>query len=159
MVSRRAVISGGGAVVIAATVVGLGRAGGLDGLVRMTGVSPARQPDSGDKTLLDSVRRRHTRLLDLAEASAHDADDTDETLRLVVDTLNTALNRIGGPAARRTVSPADEEDIREAVQHAASECATDATDARSSALVRTVASMSIGLEQLAVVLQQNDTHG
>lgn len=151
VVSRRIVIAGSAATVVAGATVGLQRAGALDGVLSV--IPPAREPDHDDTAILTAVRRRHTALIDLA--AQHDVP-------VVTRTLTSALNSLGG----RTGSSAGEPDspgnnsepdsLVAALKEASEECADDAVRAHSAALVRTLASLSAGLAQLTAIMEPAD---
>lgn len=146
------VIAGSTATVVVGATVGLQRAGALDGV--LAAIPPAREPDHGDTAILTAVRRRQSALADLA--AHHDAP---VVTRALTSALNSLGGRAGSPATGEPESSVDKpgfDGLVTALQDASAECADDAVKAHSAALVRTLASLSAGLAQLAAFLEQAD---
>lgn len=152
VVTRRALVTGGGAVLAGGAITGLYSVGALDAAIRATGLRPVREPDHADTALLSRVRRHQSALLTAAETLAR--SDSSEALENVIETVASALNTLGGPTQSDGAVPDISDDLGVELDHAASMCADDAGRAHSAALTRTLSSMSVGLAQLAVIWER-----
>jgi hypothetical protein len=154
MISRRAAIQLG----VVAGGVGIGgfaahRAGVLDDGLRAVGVRPHAEPDPHDVALLAAAAAGQTELLAALDTLARGENPSDvaglravlgEQLAAVSD--QPAATPMGAPA----VSDADLAAFAERVEATAAARADGALSAGSLAVIKVLAAMSAGLEQVAV---------
>ena len=154
MISRRAAIQIG----VVAGGVGIGgfaahRAGVLDDGLRAVGVRPHAEPDPHDVALLAAAAAGQTELLAALDALDHGENRSDVAgLRAVLGEQLAAVSDqpsatpMGGPA----VGDADLTAFAERVEATAAARADGALSAGSLAVIKVLAAMSAGLEQVAV---------
>ena len=157
MISRRAAIQLG----IAAGGNGIGgfaahRAGVLDDGLRAVGVRPHAEADPLDVALLAKAATGQTELLAALDASGHSGNPSDVAgLRAVLSEQLAAVS--DEPPATPTGVPAREADLTafaDRVEATAAARADGALSAGSLAVVKVLAAMSAGLEQVAVAARR-----
>jgi hypothetical protein len=158
MISRRAALQLGG-VVGGLGIAGLAaqRAGVLDDGLRAVGVRPHAEPDPGDVALLTGAAAAQTALLAALDGLDQGENGTVASLRAVlreqlaaVSDRPTATATDGAPAG----IDSDFTAFAERVDAAAAARAEDALSAGSLAVVKVLAAMSAGLEQVAVAARR-----
>lgn len=142
----------------AVTAVVLERTGKLSSLIQLTGITPVTVPDHHDTDVLEAVRRRQTAVWKLTEASASASAEAEDVLNRAAAVLESGVNTLGGPTHRQDVRPTTPAHVLEEVKKAAKASAHDATHAESAALIRTLASLSLGLEQICLMLDRELPH-
>ena len=156
MISRRAALQLGG-VVGGLGIAGLAaqRAGVLDDGLRAVGVRPHAEPDPGDVALLTEAAAAQTALLAALDGLDHGENGTVASLRAV---LREQLAAVSDRPTATDGAPAgidsDFTAFAERVDAAAAARAEDALSAGSLAVVKVLAAMSAGLEQVAVVARR-----
>lgn len=158
MISRRAAIQLG----IVAGGIGIGgfaahRAGVLDDGLRAVGVRPHAEPDPLDVALLAKAAAGQTELLAALDALGHGGNSSDVAgLRAVLSEQLAAVS--DQPSATPTGVPAagdaDFTAFAERVEATAAARADGALTAGSLAVVKVLAAMSAGLEQVAVAARR-----
>jgi hypothetical protein len=158
MISRRAAIRVG----IVTGGVGIGgfaahRAGVLDDGLRAVGVRPHAEPDPLDVALLAKAAAGQTELLAALDALGHSENPSDVAgLRAVLSEQLAAVE--DEPSAIPTRAPAardaDFTAFAERVEATAAARADGALSAGSLAVVKVLAAMSAGLEQVAVAARR-----
>lgn len=156
MISRRAALQLGG-VVGGLGIAGLAaqRAGVLDDGLRAVGVRPHAEPDPGDVALLTEAAAAQTALLAALDGLDQGENGTVASLRAVLREQLAAVSdrptaTDGAPAGIDSGFTA----FAERVDAAAAARAEDALSAGSLAVVKVLAAMSAGLEQVAVVARR-----
>jgi hypothetical protein len=158
MISRRTAIRLG----IVAGGVGFagfaaGRAGVLDDGLRAAGLRPHAEPDAHDVALLAEAAAGQTELLAALDALGNSENSSDVAdLRAVLSEQLAAVS--DEPPSPRTGSPvagdADFTAFATRVEAAAAGRADGALSAGSLAVVKVLAAMSAGLEQVAVAARR-----
>jgi hypothetical protein len=156
MISRRAALQLGG-VVGGLGIAGLAaqRAGVLDDGLRAVGVRPHAEPDPGDVALLTGAAAAQTALLAALDGLDQGENGTVASLRAV---LREQLAAVSDRPTATDGAPAgidsDFTAFAARVDAAAAARAEDALSAGSLAVVKVLAAMSAGLEQVAVVARR-----
>ena len=158
MISRRAAFQLG----IVAGGIGIGgfaaqRAGVLDDGLRAVGVRPHAEPDPLDVALLAEAAAGQTELLAALDVLGHSENPADvASLRAVLSEQLAAVS--DEPSATPTGAPAahdaDFTAFAERVEATAAARADGALSAGSLAVVKVLAAMSAGLEQVAVAARR-----
>ena len=134
MTSRRVRLGGG---IAAGAVVALGATGRLDDVVRGVGVKPRPRPVHADVSLVRAVLVDQQRVLSIARGTSGAED--------VAEVLEQHIVQLGGTPTGATEAGALSTALGEAADHRAA----DALAATSPDVVRVLASMAAGLDQLS----------
>lgn len=138
MTSRRVLLTGG---LAAGAVVALGATGRLDDVLRGVGVKPRPRPIDADVSLVRAVVEDQQRVLSIAR-------DTPGA-EMAVEVLEQHVDQLGGEPTTETATGSLAAVLSEAADHRAA----DALAATSPEVVRVLASMAGGLDQLAASWQ------
>lgn len=168
MVTRRTILAGGALTVTVAAAVGVYRTETLRSALDTLGVQPHARPSAADNAVLKRCRTRLSALLDTATAVLNRLGTADSELvagvEMITTNLGVQLEAIGGrpvsdvPESSEAEDPERTDDIDidgliASLEKSATETADDAKMAQSTALVRTLASMSVGQRQLVKSLR------